>query len=100
MTLVASDPGGIPGFTEGLERSWEVLINLVKVLILAAGLFLPFAWVLVLGWFYMRWRNRRLEAKKAAIAAIPAPRVPVTPGGEEVKESDSDEDGWDLEDDI
>lgn len=98
IALIASDPGGIPGFSEGLERSWEVLVNFFKVLILAAGLALPFIWVLILGWFYMRWRNRRLAAKKAAITAMPAPRVPVTPSGKAAIESDDE--GWDLEDDV
>ncbi len=97
LALVASDPGGIPGFTEGLERSWEVLINFVKVLILLAGLALPFVWVLVLGWFYMRWRRQRLAKKQEALKAMPAPRVPVAPGGEEITEP---EDDWDLEDDV
>ena len=100
MALVASDPGGIPGFTEGLERSWEVLINLFKVLILAAGLALPFVWVLGLGWVYMRWRNRRLAAKQAQLAEMPAPRVPVAPGGEEITDSETDDDDWELEDDV
>lgn len=82
MTLVAEDPGGIPGFSDGLERSWELLINVVKVLILAAGLALPFLWVIGLGWLYMRWRRRRLDEKRAALeAARPDARVPVTPWG-------------------
>lgn len=98
IALIANDPGGIPGFSEGLERSWEVLINFFKVLILAAGLALPFVWVLILGWFYIRWRRDRLAKKQASIAAMPAPRVPVAPGGEEITESD--EEGWELEDDI
>ncbi|NND03175.1 MAG: DUF4349 domain-containing protein [Acidimicrobiia bacterium] len=97
MVLGAADPGGIPGFTEGLERSWEVLINFVKVLILAAGLALPFVWVLILGWFYMRWRKNRLAAKREALHTMPAPRVPVTPSGEEIPETDED---WELEDDV
>jgi len=97
LNLVASDPGGIPGFSEGLERSWEVLIDFVKIVILLVGLALPFLWVLILGWFYMRWRKQRLAKKQAAIKAMPAPRVPVTPGGEEVSDPVDD---WDLEDDV
>lgn len=105
ITLAAQDPGGIPGFSEGLERSWEVLINLVKVLILAAGIALPFIWLIGIAWLYVRWRRsrhaERAAARERAGAMARASRetaVPVTPGGETVEESDDD--AWDLEDDV
>ena len=47
--IQAVDPGGIPTFSEGLEASWDVLVNLGQVLILFAGALLPFFWVPIVG---------------------------------------------------
>lgn len=51
------DPGGIPTFTEGLQASWRLLVNLGQALILALGALIPFVWVPVLLWFL--WTRRR-----------------------------------------
>ncbi len=105
INLVSEDPGGIPGFSEGLSKSWDVLVNGFKLLILAIGALIPFIWVIPLAWLYLRWRrNKAAEAAAAREAArrkIPAP-VPAAanePADESVDETDA-EDAWDLEDDV
>ena len=54
------DPGGIPTFTEGLQTSWNLLVNLGQALILALGALIPFVWVPVLVWFL--WTRMRRPA--------------------------------------
>jgi hypothetical protein len=55
----AVDPGGIAGFSDGLGASLRFLANLGRVLILGAGVALPFVWLIPLvGWLYLRWRRR------------------------------------------
>jgi hypothetical protein len=75
--LNAVDPGGVPTFMEGLESGWEVLINLFKVVILAAGVFLPFIWVPVLLWLFIRWRRQRRATHPPTPAPTPAAPAPV-----------------------
>jgi hypothetical protein len=65
-TLVAEDPGGIPGFGEGLSESWQVLVNIIKLLILAVGAIIPFIWAIPLVWLIWRWRRDRLEKRAEA----------------------------------
>jgi hypothetical protein len=55
------DPGGIPTFTQGLQASWQLLVNLGQVLILALGALIPFFWVPALVWFL--WTRIRRPAK-------------------------------------
>jgi hypothetical protein len=54
------DPGGIPTFTEGLQASWQLLVNLGQALVLALGALIPFFWVPVLVWFL--WTRIRRPA--------------------------------------
>ena len=59
------DPGGVPTFREGLEASWELLVTLGRVLLLAAGWLLPFLWLPVVLW--LLWRGiRRRPTREAA----------------------------------
>lgn len=60
---------GIPGFTEGVAASWDILVRLVQVVVLVAGGLLPFIWVPALALF---WWHRRSRAAKLAVEAAPA----------------------------
>jgi hypothetical protein len=82
--IQAVDPGGIPTFSEGLEASWEVLVNLGQVLILFAGAILPFFWVPIVGWLI--WRLARRRPKGAA----PANVNNTVPAGDPETESDEE----------
>ncbi|MDR9450580.1 MAG: DUF4349 domain-containing protein [Acidimicrobiia bacterium] len=64
--IQAVDPGGIPTFSEGLEASWEVLVNLGQVLVLFAGAILPFFWVPIAAWLIWRLTRRRPEGRASA----------------------------------
>lgn len=57
--LSAVDPGGLPGFGDGLATSWSALRDLGGVLVLAAGSILPFLWLPILAWLYVAWRRKR-----------------------------------------
>lgn len=59
MFVGAADPGGIPGFGDGLEASWDLLVRIGQLLVLIAGAVIPFLWVPLLAWFAWRtWRSR------------------------------------------
>lgn len=69
MFISAADPGGVPSFSDGLEASWDLLVNLGELLVLAAGALLPFAWIPLVGWIAWRgWRRR-------SGATLPEPRT-------------------------
>ncbi len=53
------DPGGLPGFSDGLDASWNLLQNLGGLVVLFAGIALPFLWVLLAAWLFIRWRRGR-----------------------------------------
>jgi hypothetical protein len=61
MLIQAVDPGGIPTFAEGLQASWGFLVDLVEVLILAAGALIPFFWAPILIWLGWRFIKRRAD---------------------------------------
>lgn len=71
-TIQAVDPGGLPGFTDGLEAAWEMLLWLGGVIVLFAGLLLPFFWVPIVLWLIWRWRRKSTddEAPESA-GAVP-----------------------------
>ncbi|HWB89122.1 MAG TPA: DUF4349 domain-containing protein [Acidimicrobiia bacterium] len=53
------DPGGIPGFGDGLDASWDLLVALGRLALLVAGAVLPFLWVPIVVWMGFRlWRSR------------------------------------------
>jgi hypothetical protein len=59
MFIGAADPGGIPSFTEGLEASWDLLVDFGQLLVLVAGALIPFVWIPFVAWFGWRaWRRR------------------------------------------
>lgn len=57
----AVDPGGIASFSDGLEASWDLMVRLAQLLVLALGALLPFIWIPVLAWFVWRWRRPATE---------------------------------------
>ncbi len=67
IELVVTDPVGIPGFLEGVEASWGVLVDLGRWIVLLAGSLLPFIWIPLLGWWLLRRRRQnRVEPASAA----------------------------------
>ncbi len=56
-TLQAVDPGGLPTFRDGLEASWEALVTLGELLVLAVGAILPFVWIVPIVWYVRRRRT-------------------------------------------
>jgi len=65
MNVVALDPGGLPGFSDGLSASWEALLSVGGLIILFAGGVLPFIWMIPLIWLALRWQQRRTARRKA-----------------------------------
>ena len=62
IPLTAEDPGGVPGFGEGLSGGLSLLAFLGRVIVLAAGAALPFVWLIPLGAVVVWWRRRRSAA--------------------------------------
>lgn len=61
--LDTADPGGIPGFGDGLAASWQFLLSTGRLLTLMAGWVIPFLWLPLLLWLGWRlWDRRRPPA--------------------------------------
>ncbi|MBT8208833.1 MAG: DUF4349 domain-containing protein [Acidimicrobiia bacterium] len=60
----ARDPGGLPGFSDGLTAGWALLVNLVSLVILALGAILPFIWLAIPIWLFVRRRRSRASAER------------------------------------
>lgn len=74
ISLDGVDPGGLPGFSDGLTAAVDVLSWVGGVIVVSAGFVLPFIWVLVLvGVWVWWWRRRR---SRPAEAALPPPPLP------------------------
>ncbi len=73
MGIDAVDPGGLPGFNDGLQGSWEALLAIGGLLILFAGAVLPFIWVIPIGVLLLRWLARRESERAEVGAATSAP---------------------------
>lgn len=58
-TIQAVDPGGVPTFADGIESSWNALVYIVQLLVLAIGAIIPFVWILGVFWLWRRWRANR-----------------------------------------
>lgn len=89
MGIDALDPGGLPGFMDGLKASWEALLAIGGLLILFAGALLPFIWVIPIVWLIMRWQQRRAAEKESegTVSATP-PWVTDEPAGQSVDETE------------
>jgi len=64
----AVDPPGLPSFSDGLQASWDALLTVRDLIVLLAGLLVPFLWIPVAIWLYLRWRKARRTPP-----AVPAP---------------------------
>jgi hypothetical protein len=84
MGIDAVDPGGLPGFTDGLQASWEALLAIGGLVILFAGAVLPFIWLIPLLWLAWRWRQRRIAEYEAQGTS------PATPPWVEAAESEQE----------
>ncbi|MDJ0925777.1 MAG: DUF4349 domain-containing protein [Acidimicrobiia bacterium] len=84
MGIDAVDPGGLPGFTDGLEASWDAVLTIGGLIVLFAGALLPFIWVIPLLWLLWRWRKRHVAAQAARVQA--APKEPPPAGVEPADE--------------
>ncbi len=73
FSINATDPGGLPGFRDGLSASWNMLKGIGGVFVLLAGWLVPLLWVLVLGGLYLLWQQRRLREKTTEPEATPEP---------------------------
>jgi len=73
MFIQAVDPGGIPSFSEGLQASWDVLADGIRLLVLFAGALIPFFWVLILFWLGWRFMKRRADADESGSRPTPGP---------------------------
>lgn len=67
--LNAVDPGGLPGFRDSFDASVDALQSLVGIVILAAGAAVPFFWVPIVGWLFLRWRDKDRATDPRAKAA-------------------------------
>ena len=76
----ATDPGGVPSFSEGLEGSWNALKTLGQILLVVIGALLPFIWLLILAALAWRWlRSRRKQRASAGLATTRAQEPPPEP---------------------
>ena len=71
MSITAEDPGGLPGFRDGLDASWNALQWIGGVVVLLAGAVLPFVIPLVLWAALVLWIVRRRPEKARAEAPTP-----------------------------
>lgn len=83
VELTVIEDTSIPGFSEGFARSWDALITLGRVAILASGVLLPFIWLplLVLGaalYGPRVFRRTGRSASASEIAPINEPRESAT----------------------
>ncbi len=91
--LQAVDPEGIPGFTAGVRATWNVLVTLGQVLVLAAGVLIPLIPILLLAWF--GWRAYRRRNPKTPPLQPPTLRQPVPAGAPAQEETQSTQEGSD-----
>ena len=63
--ISVEDPGGLPGFQDGLSSSWNVLQDIGGLAILGAGAILPFLWLVLLIGVYLWLRRRRSNETEA-----------------------------------
>ena len=72
LFIDAVDPGGLPGFGDGIAASWDVLTGVGGLFILVGGAVIPFLWLLALAGLFLWWRSRR-RGDEAAVAGTSDP---------------------------
>ncbi|MFP5332719.1 MAG: DUF4349 domain-containing protein [Acidimicrobiia bacterium] len=72
-SISAVDPGGVPGFGEGLQTSLELLVTLGQVLVYLVATLIPFFWVPLAIWWWLRRSGRRKEEQPAQELADEGP---------------------------
>jgi len=97
MTIESVDPGGLPGFQDGLDASWEVLLWIGGLFVLAAGLLPLIIFAALVLWAWMWWSRRQAAKPKPTPSWIgtEAPEVEATeveastdPAGSEEESTD------------
>ncbi len=94
MTIESVDPGGLPGFQDGLEASWSALVWVGGVVVLFAGAILPLLIPLaLLVWLWLRFANREKKPKSESSIVRPpwtGADAPAMPDAEPEKTVDGD----------
>ena len=68
------------GFADGLSTGWEGLTSLIRTLLVAVGLALPFIWLIPLAWFANReWKQRQAKRPTRSWGAEPTPLTAAEP---------------------
>lgn len=71
IAITAADPGGVPGFGEGIQRSLGFLVVLVQLLVYLVATLIPFAWIPLVIWWLLR--RGRPKMKETPPTETPAP---------------------------
>ncbi|MDH3500363.1 MAG: DUF4349 domain-containing protein [Acidimicrobiia bacterium] len=69
VSLRAEKPEGMPGFDDGMRVATDVLSWIGGVIVIAAGLAVPFLWVIPLAAIVWWWWRRRKDGRDAEPAA-------------------------------
>lgn len=77
ILIDAVDPGGLPGFRDGLTAGWDLLKNIGGLFVLVFGAVLPFIWLIAAAWLYLIWLRRRRARGGATDAQGPDPGADV-----------------------
>ncbi|MEX1004084.1 MAG: DUF4349 domain-containing protein [Acidimicrobiia bacterium] len=79
ITISAVDPGGVPGFAEGLERSFELLVLFLQFVVYLVAAAIPFFWIPLGIWWLLR-RRKAADEPSARAEPEPAPQETATVG--------------------
>jgi hypothetical protein len=75
MSISAVDPGGVPGFAQGLERSIDVLVTLGQLIVYLVAAVIPFFWIPLGIWWWLR-RSSQKTAQSSDDATQSADETP------------------------
>ncbi len=91
MSIESIDPGGLPGFQDGLNASWEALLWVGGVIIVAAGVILPLIIPLALLVALWLWWSRRQAGKDTPAVPWAGEEPAAAPADEEEPEEAAEE---------